>query len=225
MTSLLDLETAIFKPARQIGPYSTSFALPAGVATFKPFTAQASIEEVSIDELEITSHPVELGAEITDHSYKKPSDLILRLGWSNSGLQSLVNDITAAFTLLSGEGTGGFSYVQEIYNKLLTIQLSRIPIGIVTGKRVYSNMLIRSLTAPTTKESEHALFITMVLHQIIVGTTTASNFPDSSVQADPASTAATQNTGSTQPAITAFKLDPNTLTVGQQIGLHDGGGF
>jgi hypothetical protein len=206
MTSLADLQTALFKPARQIGPYSTaSFPLPDGIEQFEPFTAQAVIEETHVDELEITQHPVEHGAAISDHAYKKPCEIILRLAWSNSSLQSLGSDVSALNSLFSGNGEGGFSYVQEIYNKLLNIQLSRVPIGIVTGKRVYSNMLIRSLTAPTNKETEHALFITMACRQIIVAHTFSQSFTDSTVQANPSVTGQTQDMGTKQ-AVPTNKL-------------------
>ena len=219
MTSLVDLGTALFKPSRQIGPYSTSFPLPTGVSQFTPLVAQVTVKESPIDELEVTNHPVEQGASITDHSFKKQAELILEVGWSNSGFQSLLNDLTAFKTLLTGDGTGGFNYVDQVYQQLLTIQLSRIPINIVTGKRKYKNMLIRRMTAPTTSETENAIFVTMTLYEVLVAQTVASNFPDASVQANPQNTATIQNTGSSQPSITAFVLNPDG-TIGQQVGIH-----
>src|SRR4051812_36617629 len=36
------------------------------------------------DELEITSHPVEQGATVSDHAYKLPSSLTMQLGWTTS---------------------------------------------------------------------------------------------------------------------------------------------
>lgn len=224
--NLSNLQTAIFKPRRQIGPYaSANFALPSGVVDFAPFSAQVTIEETHVDELEITSHPVEYGASITDHAFKKPCEVILQLGWSNSGKSSLMHDLTAVNTLFSGEGEGGFNYVQEIYNKLLTIQLSRVPIGIVTGKRVYSNMLIRSLTAPTNKESEHALFVTMICREVIVAHTMNLNYPENDAQADPSATGAVSNQGVKMPEVTAFELQPNSWIIGPPIQIHAGGGL
>jgi len=43
------------------------------------------IEEDHDDELIITQHPVELGAIISDHAYKKPSEVRVRCAWNNSG--------------------------------------------------------------------------------------------------------------------------------------------
>ena len=52
-------EQVTFLPNRSIGP----------------FQAQVTIEEVCNDSLEITNHPVEQGASITDHAYVNPSSL------------------------------------------------------------------------------------------------------------------------------------------------------
>jgi hypothetical protein len=40
------------------------------------FIPDATIEEVHNDELEITDHPVEKGTTISDHAFKRPSELI-----------------------------------------------------------------------------------------------------------------------------------------------------
>lgn len=210
MTILSDIQTALFKPSREIGPYSTdTFTLPDGVVDFDPFTAQASVEETHVDELEITSHPVAQGASITDHSYKKPSEVILRLAWSNSGLDALVSNITALAETFTGDGEGGFNYIKETYEKLLSIQLSRIPINVTTGKRAYKNMLIKSLTQPNNNASEHALFITVVLQEVLVARVTSQVFKDDSVQSDASVTGAVQKAGTKQASTTAFSVNTN----------------
>ena len=44
------------------------------------------VEEVHTDTLTITDHPVEQGAPITDHAFKNPAELSMRIGWSSSSL-------------------------------------------------------------------------------------------------------------------------------------------
>ena len=107
--------TALFKPSRQIGPYTPP--VPSGVPALAPFTAQVTIEEVHMDELVITEHPVEQGASITDHAFKKPAELLLRLGWSNSGLLGVLGSVASYL-----EG-GEFSNIKAMYNKLLSIAI------------------------------------------------------------------------------------------------------
>ena len=43
-----------------------------------------TFDEVYEDELEITEHPVEAGAQISDHAYKRNMLYQLRCGWSDS---------------------------------------------------------------------------------------------------------------------------------------------
>lgn len=219
MSTLDNLVDALFKPSRQLGPYSSAFALPTGISPLEPFTSQVTIEEIATDKLNITTHPVEQGAAITDHSFKEPAELVLRLGWSNSEYSAVATDVMAISTIFSGQGEGGFNYVQEVYDSLLALQLNRIPFQIITGKRIYPTMLIKSMTSPTNNESEHSLFVTMICQEIIITQTTATSFPDASVQANPQSNGAVQNLGSKQPAITAFQLNADG-SLGQQIGIH-----
>lgn len=220
MTDITDLVNALFKPTRQIGPYSAS--LPDGVQSFDPFSADVTIEEIPIDELVLTSHPVEQGASITDHAFKKPSALILKLGWTNSNISGLANMLSSAADAVTGSGEGGFSRVKEIYDRLLAIQLARVPMYIYTGKRIYRNMMIKSLTAPTNVKTEHALIVTMILEEILIARTTAVSSTDASVQADPQATQSTQNSGNKAAQITTYSLKPNSWDVDKLIGVKGG---
>ncbi|WP_448952125.1 phage baseplate protein [Labrys neptuniae] len=166
--SLIDDAFALIAPSfRMIG-----FIMP-----------DVTVEENHHDELVITDHPVETGAMISDHAFKRPVEVEMRCGWSNS--------------------TVGFvGYVQLVYEALQALQNSRIPFDVFTGKRVYSNMLIRSLSITTDPTSEYALLVTAGLREVIITSTettntsgdTAGGAPQSA-QADPASTAGTQNGG------------------------------
>ena len=81
-----------------------------------------AIEEVHEDTLEITQHPIETGAPITDHSYNRPTQVMLRCGWSNSDLSAL-QAIVGGF--VAGSVMSVSDYVTGIYSKLLSIQKSR----------------------------------------------------------------------------------------------------
>lgn len=203
MSTLSDLVTAVFKPQRQFGPFS----------------AQITIEELHTDELAITEHPVEQGAAITDHAYKRPAELLVRMAWSNSGLQGLVSTLEGIASLITGDNSGDFNYMQTVYNQLLLLQESRIPLDITTGKRKYSNMLIKSLSAPTNDRTEHSLFITAICKQIIIVQTVATTLPDPSVMANPDQNAPVIPTGTLQPQVTAFQLRSDG-SIGPQVGIH-----
>lgn len=185
----LGLEAILVRPKRQ----------------FAEFVAQVTFEENHSDDLEITDHPIELGARITDHAYMRPAVVIIRCGWSNtpsngnilSGLLSAVTgtingigDIATSF--LNGEAV---SQVNEVYKNLLALQASRVPFDVYTGKRIYRNMLVKSLRVETTKETENSLMVTASFQEVIlVSTTTVTQVP-SEAQKDPATTAPVTNQG------------------------------
>src|SRR5574344_2345239 len=101
----------------------------------------AVIEESHEDGLEITEHPVEQGAAISDHAFVKPMRVTVRAGVSDSG----------------GEAAAGQDgRASEVYERLLELMREREPFDIVTGKRAYKNMLVETLSSATTAETENA---------------------------------------------------------------------
>jgi hypothetical protein len=126
---------------------------------FKPQTrsiggiqAQVTIEEVERDELTVTEHPIEQGAPIADHAFKRPSEVVIRAGWNTQKAK----DISAA--------TG-------VYGLLLSWQAALQPFTLYTGKRVYRDMLITSLVVTTDSTSEFALLATITCKQVILVST------------------------------------------------------
>ncbi len=163
-------------------------------------TGYVPILEAHKDDLTITDHPVEQGATITDHAYKLPAMLTLRLGWSTSQPSSSVsginNILTSAAGLLTGALTlpvlAGFfnsasdAFVNNIYNTLLTVQANRTLITIATARRLYQNMLLQSINLETDEKSEHALIVTATLKQIILVSAQVVSTPvNSSSNANP----------------------------------------
>lgn len=149
--------------------------------------AHVTVEEDEHDEVQITDQPVERGSPITDHAYVLPQEVTVHAMWSKSG-QSL-SLIGQAFDVIG------------VYQKLLNTMRTLTLIDVITGKRIYRNMLIKSMRQNTTVETENALDLTLVLREVIlVGTqvTTLGPAADSAAQKDPASTAPVQNAGNQQ---------------------------
>ena len=154
--TIFDYELATFIPTRSIGS----------------FNATVTIEESGRDEIEITQHPVQQGATITDHSFVKPSTLTLSVMWDAS---------TAP--------------LNETYSKLIELQRTRETIDVVTGKRIYKNMLIRAISQTTDATTENALKINLELQEIIITALEVTSVPERAKQANPAKTGKIQNTG------------------------------
>jgi hypothetical protein len=146
------------------------------------FIADVTIREEHEDELGITENPVGQGAAITDHSFKQPARLTVDIGYSNSSLQS----------------EGDPNYVSDMYAQFLALQASRQPFDVITGKRVYTNMLIALLHTFTDEKTEDTLFLTVRMKEIILVNTQSVSVPPASQMNNPSSNGATQNLGTQQ---------------------------
>ena len=151
--------------------------------------ADVTIEEKHKDELVITEHPTEVGSPMADHAYKEPPEVTIKVGWSESAgkLNGLVGD-----SLLS-ETTG----LVAVYETLQQLQNLKQLLVISTGKRLYSNMLIKSLGCTTDLQTENVLMIEMTLKKVfLVQSSETIVLLDN--QANPASTAGVSNGGTVQ---------------------------
>lgn len=184
---------------------------------------QATFEETSTDLVTITDHPVEAGAQISDHAYYRPAELTMRCGWSNSASSgSSVNSLgNAASNLFSGGGLsqfaglsglsslfggtappptsgGGMSvsdYVSGIYTQLLHLQQSLQPFPVTTTIRQYTNMMFASMVLTRDLKTSQALMIAATFRQVIIVSTTTTTQAPIANQANPASTSDVVNTG------------------------------
>lgn len=151
-----------------------------------------TIEEHHTDSLTITDHPVEQGAAITDHAFKNPAEVTMYVAWSNASL--LLSSVVGG-SIFSGR----LNDVTDLYGKLLTLQESRVPFDLVTGKRTYNNMLIKQIANTTDKDSENALFLSIHMRQVIIVETSTVFLAPTENQATPADTGPVENTGTQQP--------------------------
>jgi len=156
-------EPATLRPQRSIG----------GV------TFDVVVEEQHEDTLEITEHPVEHGANISDHAFMKPASVTIRAG---------VSDGSGS---IAGEKAG-----VSVYEALQTLQKAREPFDIITGKRKYRNMLIETLSVLTDADSENALVVTADCREVIIVKTQTVSEPGR--HRNPAKTGGTANKGQKQ---------------------------
>ncbi|RXA96956.1 phage baseplate protein [Yersinia sp. 2105 StPb PI] len=151
------------------------------------------ISEKHQDALEITEHPVEVGAAVNDHAYKRAAEVTMELGFAGGG--SLLDFVdTSTIGLSLGKSP------EEVYQEILDLQASREPIDVITGKRKYSNMLIRGIEVTTDKTSENVLMCVLTLREVIMSQTESVKVADKENMQDGVSTSAMQNTGTKAPA-------------------------
>lgn len=164
------------------------------------------ISEKHSDVLEITEHPVErptnsngsTGASgsgagfIADHAYRRPSELVMEVGFAGGGSLLDLADTTSI-------GLGIGLSPREVYEQLLNLQRDRKPFDVITGKRKYSNMLIRSLDVTTDKHTENVLMAVLTLREVILTQTQSITVADKANMRYGVSTSAVQNTGVKNP--------------------------
>lgn len=141
------------------------------------------ISESGRDQLQITDHPVEIGATVSDHAFKRPAELEMRCGFSDS--------------------TGGYDgYSADILEQFLNTQGRREPFEVSTGKRQYKNMLVQGLSQETNAQTEHSLIIVVSLREVIITETSSSGGAggaNAASQGQPSSTAPEAERGVVSP--------------------------
>ncbi|EML1064501.1 hypothetical protein RGH81_000833 [Acinetobacter nosocomialis] len=173
--------------------------------------ADVTIEEKHKDELKVTEHPTEVGAPISDHAYKEPSEVTMKVGWSESA--GTLNGFLGNTIL------GGNTSLTIVYQTLLQLQEQAFPLIISTGKRLYTNMLIKSLGCTTDLQTENVLMIDISFKKVLI-VSTESVLVAIENQASPDVTAAVTNGGTVQPK------EVSTSVLGQLFGgAQVGGGW
>lgn len=119
------------------------------------FDAVFSTEHSS--SLSITDHPVQSGANISDHAFEEAKVLTFDIGMS---------DVMESY--YSGQFSGGNSRSINAYIKLRELQSQRIPISVTTKLGVYTNMMLETIVAVDDNKTTEALRATVVLKQVFV---------------------------------------------------------
>lgn len=107
------------------------------------------ISEEHESEMEIAEHPVEKGAKISDHAWRLPYRVTLE-------------------SAIAGERA------VASFQQLLDVQSAAEPFSLVTGLKVYQNMLIKRLTATRDRENARILKFEAELQEVVIVSTESS---------------------------------------------------
>ncbi|NAR54859.1 hypothetical protein GPS59_12825 [Acinetobacter haemolyticus] len=196
-----------FKGSEIIG----SLLLSGRGRTIMGLFADVTVEEKHKDELKITEHPTEAGAAISDHAYKEPPEVMMKVGWSESA--GTLNGFLGNTIL------GGNTSLTIVYQTLLQLQDQGVPLIISTGKRLYTNMLIKSLACTTDLQTENVLMIDITFKKVIM-VNTQTTFIAIENQSSPEETAGVADGGTVQ------AKQVSTSVLGQLFGgAQVGGGW
>jgi hypothetical protein len=131
------------------------------------------ISESTIDSWEVTAHPVQQGASISDHKYRKPISLKLSMMFK----------------------AGSTSDLSTTYKKLLDLQASTALFDVMTPKRIYNNMQLISLSSTTDQHTENVLSISGELREVIIVDVVVTNVPPRAKHKNAKKTGGTAKTG------------------------------
>jgi Dit-like phage tail protein len=208
-------------------PLAAFIRSPRSIGTIIP---DVTIEESHSDRMTVTQHPIADGSPISDHVYKLPATVVMRVGFTNA---NPIGAITQGFMAgggfsdigggLAGAGSGLLSSftemrVKEVYKKLLDLQFNRdaweqlhrpvVPFDLTTGKRKYKNMVITELSIRTDRTTEYSLVVECHMQEVWLVKTQSTTQPSQANQADPKKTASP--TDQQQKSPTEVAPDPNS---------------
>ncbi|MCA6219013.1 phage baseplate protein [Photorhabdus antumapuensis] len=151
------------------------------------------ISETHTDSSNITDHPVQQGVTFSDHAYDSPSEVRMDLGFAGGGSLLDAIDTTKVFDISTGLSLG--TRPRDIYQQLLDLRASHKPFDVVTGKRLYKNMLIKDISVTTDKTSENVLSVVLNLREIVIVETSPNKAAPAENMKNPEDTAPVVNMG------------------------------
>lgn len=139
-----------------------------------PIPLSCILSERHQSDVEITGNPIETGAEVNDHAYVKPKQVVLEVADRNAAL---------------------------MFNALMRFQESRVPFYLVTGLTIYKDMLIKSIDATRDKDYSTILSATVTCQQVIIVSTGSA--PSEGGSQPSGSPGGTKSTGAGRPSAQA----------------------
>ena len=118
------------------------------------YEIDVTLSEEHFFDNEVTEHPVERGADVTDHVRARPVRITLEGLVSDTPIGDLAIR-RKEFTLINGEAFALPS--DESFARLLAIRDAREPVTIETSLRSFDDMMLESLTVPRTPQNGDAL--------------------------------------------------------------------
>lgn len=130
------------------------------------YVFDAYLKMTQTNGLTITSHPVMIGANVTDHAYVNPKEFEFEIGVSDTSIGKDIN--------LVGLGQFGFSKIgfgtsrpQKAFQALVTMQESREPVKL-KYKYGECDVLIDSITPTDDYTTDSALRVRVHMTEIII---------------------------------------------------------
>lgn len=143
-------------------------------------TMDAVLSEGHSSSLNITNHPVEVGAEISDHAVIQPRELFISGEVTDTPLNlaafgEIRNNINNLFGTSTNENETRSTQAYQAFEQL---QEQRQFIDVQTGLKLYENCLITALAVTQDSDSSRSVSLNLTLRQVILVETQIVNIND-----------------------------------------------
>jgi len=142
---------------------------------------------------EITQHPVQSGAAINDHVYRKPTEITFDVAVSDC----LGSVVKGQFDKLSSRSATALAIFFQLWSAALPLQINASVGGATVS---YKDMVIKTLSITRDKTTMNALRMTIMLQQVIRVNATTVALTETSTVTDttpPAASSDPHTTGAT----------------------------
>lgn len=132
----------------------------------------ASISENHSSELELTDHPIEVGADVTDHMRLRPNTFAMSAIISN---RPIVKD---ASTSPGIRGGSPLERAEDAYREMLRWQSDGLLLTVITTLRTYENTVLQSISPTRDASTGQILQAQLVFREILTAETRLVDVPD-----------------------------------------------
>lgn len=130
----------------------------------------AVLSESHNNQLRVTENPVELGADIVDHSIIEPKRISIVAEVSDTPLgTAALGQIVDLVTGLFGTSTStNITRSNAAYNALVQLMETREPIEVQTRLKLYTNMLITNIRTTQDKDTSRIVRMNIDLREVLI---------------------------------------------------------
>lgn len=130
----------------------------------------AVLSETHTNEVRLTKNPIELGADITDHAIVEPKkiNIIAQVSDTPLGVAALGQIVDSVTGLFGTSTSDNITRSNAAYNALVQLMENREPIEVQTKLKLYSNMLITSISTKQDKDSSRAVLLVINLDEALI---------------------------------------------------------
>ena len=130
----------------------------------------AVISESHTNEVSLTSNPVELGAEITDHAVVQPKrlNIVAQVSDTPMGLAAFGQIVDLVTGLFGTSTTDNITRSNAAYNAIVQLQEAREPIELQTKLKRYPDMIITNVSVQQDKNTSRIVRMSIDVQQVII---------------------------------------------------------